>query len=166
MPGWTTWLLEWCVLPRASVRLAMSLWVVGSALAALGQLAQRGPKCVPAAEQARVRVLAGGLDAEHAPRVDGLAECRDVARSVAQHETINLAHVTLYYFYHFFFDRAADARQTLAGCPAIAAICAKVAAHPRVQAWEQARVNEAQKRSTKEEMAKWRRGTQCKGTRS
>lgn len=62
-----------------------------------------------------------------------------VALSVAHHEKVNLAHVTLYYFYHFFFDRAAEARQGLENCPAIAAACAKVAALPRVQAWERER---------------------------
>ena len=62
-----------------------------------------------------------------------------VASTVARHERINLAHVTLYYFYHFFFDRSDEARKTIAHCPNITAYCARIAQNPRVQHWENVR---------------------------
>ena len=54
-------------------------------------------------------------------------------------DQINHAQVTLYAFYHGFFDNKEGALRAVADCPRISHICTVVHDHPAVQAWEQTR---------------------------
>ena len=85
-------------------------------------------------EEAKQKAMDGWFDETlpaHSAKLDAaLPVC------VASCVGVTLAHVAIYVFYTQYVDRAADARQALAGCPQLARIVDYVQGQPAVEKWE------------------------------